>query len=199
VRIAALANFDTGATAVYAHGVFTPLPTVPGALFTEYNGLNNIGQFVGAYCNSAECSGFIETKGAFTTVDDPAAGPGGSTTPEGINDWGQIVGSYCDSAGSCVGFLDTKGHFTNFEDPQASPGSTFPELINDVGQIFGNYSDSEGNFPSFLATPKILSFASLANDPLAAVPESSTWVMLFLGFAGLGWLTHLRRLKLTPA
>jgi hypothetical protein len=127
-------NFDTGAPAVYAHDVFTPLPTVTGALFTEYNGFNNIGQFVGVYCNIAGCSGFIETKGAFTTIDDPAAGPGGSTTPEGINDWGQIVGSYCDSAGSCDGFLDTKGHFTNFEDPQASPGSTFPELINDVGQ-----------------------------------------------------------------
>jgi hypothetical protein len=40
-----------------------------------------------------------------------------------------------------------------------------------------------------LATPEILSFASFADDPLAAVPESSTWVMMFLGFAGLGWLT----------
>jgi hypothetical protein len=32
-----------------------------------------------------------------------------------------------------------------------------------------------------------------------AVPESSTWVMSLIGFAGLGWLAHLRRRKLTPA
>jgi hypothetical protein len=32
-----------------------------------------------------------------------------------------------------------------------------------------------------------------------AVPESSTWAMMLLGFAGLGWLAHVRRRKLTPA
>ncbi len=31
------------------------------------------------------------------------------------------------------------------------------------------------------------------------VPEPSTWAMMLLGFAGLGWLARLRRRKLTPA
>jgi PEP-CTERM motif len=31
------------------------------------------------------------------------------------------------------------------------------------------------------------------------VPEPSTWAMMGLGFAGLGWLAHVRRRKLTPA
>jgi hypothetical protein len=32
-----------------------------------------------------------------------------------------------------------------------------------------------------------------------SVPEPSTWAMMLAGFAGLGWLAHLRRRKLTPA
>jgi hypothetical protein len=34
---------------------------------------------------------------------------------------------------------------------------------------------------------------------LVAAPEPSTWAMTLTGFAGLGWLAHLRRRKLTPA
>jgi hypothetical protein len=32
-----------------------------------------------------------------------------------------------------------------------------------------------------------------------AAPEPSTWAMTIMGFAGLGWLAHMRRRKLTPA
>jgi PEP-CTERM motif len=34
--------------------------------------------------------------------------------------------------------------------------------------------------------------------PGRSVPEPSTWAMMLLGFAGLGWLARLRRRKLTP-
>jgi hypothetical protein len=170
----------TGNYAVYTAGVFTPLPTVQGAAFTTYNGFNNLGQFVGVYIEGSSSPAFVETKGVFTVINDPASGPGGFTVPFGINDWGQIVGYYCDSSfKGCHGFLDTNGHFTNIDDLNASPGSTTPELINDVGQIFGSYSDSAGNFPSFLATTNFLSLASPAADPPAAdppaAPEASTW------------------------
>jgi hypothetical protein len=33
----------------------------------------------------------------------------------------------------------------------------------------------------------------------AAVPEPSTWAMMLMGFAGLGWLAHPRRRKTSPA
>jgi hypothetical protein len=33
---------------------------------------------------------------------------------------------------------------------------------------------------------------------LVAAPEPSTWAMTLAGFAGLGWLAHLRKRKLTP-
>jgi hypothetical protein len=32
-----------------------------------------------------------------------------------------------------------------------------------------------------------------------AVPEPSTWAMTLAGFAGLGWLAHMRRRKTSPA
>jgi hypothetical protein len=34
---------------------------------------------------------------------------------------------------------------------------------------------------------------------IAAVPEPSTWAMMLAGFAGLGWLAHMRRRKTSPA
>jgi hypothetical protein len=46
-------------------------------------------------------------------------------------------------------------------------------------------------------------FSSGANGYLSidfvAAPEPSTWAMSLMGFAGLGWLAHLRRRKLTPS
>jgi hypothetical protein len=33
----------------------------------------------------------------------------------------------------------------------------------------------------------------------AAVPEPSTWAMALAGFAGLGFLAHMRKRKLTAA
>ena len=53
----------TGNYAVYTAGVFTPLPTVSGAAFIEYNGFNNIAQFVGVYLEGSSAASFVETKG----------------------------------------------------------------------------------------------------------------------------------------
>jgi hypothetical protein len=40
---------------------------------------------------------------------------------------------------------------------------------------------------------------SISVDLLKAVPEPSTWAMMLMGFAGLGWLAHMRRRKTSPA
>ena len=40
---------------------------------------------------------------------------------------------------------------------------------------------------------------SIDIELLKAVPEPSTWAMTLAGFAGLGWLTHMRRRKASPA
>jgi hypothetical protein len=40
---------------------------------------------------------------------------------------------------------------------------------------------------------------SISVDLLKAVPEPSTWAMMLMGFAGLGWLAHMRKRKTSPA
>jgi hypothetical protein len=37
----------------------------------------------------------------------------------------------------------------------------------------------------------------IGNFPPGAVPEPSTWAMMLMGFTGLGWLTHMRRGRIT--
>ena len=161
----------------YSFTEISPPGNAPGNFVGLFNyGLNDLGQVVGGmktawvmstatstragnmslsnYFEGRRAPAFVESKGVFPVIKDPAAGPGGFTNALGINDRGQIVGDYCDSSGNnCHGFLDTNGHFTTIEDPNAPPGSTFPDLINNVGQIFGTYFDSAGNSPHFLATP----------------------------------------------
>jgi hypothetical protein len=52
------------------------------------------------------------------------------------------------------------------------------------GRIFGGDSTNLG----------IVSGVTL-NAPLSAVPEPSTWAMLLLGFAGLGFMAYRRKSK----
>jgi hypothetical protein len=68
------------------------------------------------------------------------------------------------------GFIDNKGEFTTI----AIPGADYTYLydINNAGQILGYYQDANGNAGGFLLTP---------------VPEPSTWAMMLLGFAGVGY------------
>jgi hypothetical protein len=63
-----------------------------------------------------------------------------------------------------------------------------------------------GSYLASLFTDQVLSAGvnsgdgSISIDLLpAAVPEPSTWAMALTGFAGLGFLAHMRRRKVTPA
>jgi probable HAF family extracellular repeat protein len=78
----------------------------PGATFTQALGLNNTGEVVGFYLDSASLShGFVYSGGVFTPVDDPNGI--GTTVINGVNDSGDIVGFYVDSLGRTDGFLGT--------------------------------------------------------------------------------------------
>lgn len=199
---------STGIHAIYKNGVFTTIP-VPEALFSLLDfGFNNLGQVVGTYVDSAFTGhSFIEKNGIFTPVVAPGAGPGGGTIVYGINDLGQIAGNFFDIAGNGHGFIDTHGDFTTIDDPNAVAGSTNAELINDIGQVFGFYFDAAGNLDSFLATPlhgllpatPIHDLAVSAADTLTAVPETSSWVLIIIGFTGLS-VARLRQTqqKRTP-
>jgi probable HAF family extracellular repeat protein len=69
-------------------------------------GVNNAGQIVGYYADSAGINhAFLDDAGVFTTIDDPLGTKGSVAT--GINDSGQIIGYYTDSNGQQHGFLAT--------------------------------------------------------------------------------------------
>ena len=208
------ANFITQGF-VYSNGTFNSL-SVPGTNETTAFGTNNAGQIVGDFYKGSSYHGFVYSGGAFTTLDAPGATQG--TYIYGINDLGQMVGGYNDANGlfhsfllsggiytdlaapgthafginnagqivgwdfnpdgSASGFLDSSGIFTSIDFPGASSTEAFG--INNEGQIVGQYFDAAGGH-GFLATP--------------AVPEPSTWAMMLLGFAGIGFMAYRRKSK----
>jgi uncharacterized membrane protein len=169
---------------LYTRGRITTY-AAPGASVTAGYGINDFGQIVGNYLDGTGFHPFLDTRGVFTNIKVPGEFP----LATGINNLGQITGDFCDNAG-CHGSLDTKGSFTTIDVPGAS--FTDPEGINDLGQIVGVFADSTGLFSAFVATPiyglAMSAIAMSAIDPPADVaPEPSTWVMLLLGFTGLGF------------
>ena len=115
---------------------------VPGSSITSANGMNNSGQIVGSYADSAgHTHGFLDTRGSFSTINVPGAT---STSANGINNFGDIVGNFVDNKGMEHGFLDHHGHFTNIDAPGATTyfgiaNGTSANGINDNGQIVGSY------------------------------------------------------------
>jgi uncharacterized membrane protein len=158
----------------------------PGASVTAGYDINDFGQIVGNYLDSTGFHPFLDRQGVLTNIEVP----GDFALASGINNLGQITGQFCDNAG-CHGFVDTRGSFTTIDVPGAS--FTDAQGINDLGQIVGYFGDSTGLFSAFVATPihglaMSSALATSAIDPPAdAVPEPSTWVMLLLGFTGLGF------------
>jgi probable HAF family extracellular repeat protein len=106
---------------------------VPGSQpdSTQGTGLNNWGQVVGTYQDSAgNFDGFLYTGWKYVTVDAPRAM---DTFVYGVNDSGQIVGTSQYSNGSLYVFIDTRGTFTDIGDGNAF----FPlaSALNDRDQV----------------------------------------------------------------
>ena len=141
----------------------------PSNFNSQATGLNNKGEIVGFFQTTKDLSsslGFLDDDGTITTID-----PFGSTFTQalGINDLGEIVGFYTDSMGDRHGYIDNDGVSTSF-DPAGSIGTTI-NGVNDLGDIVGFYATAIG----FVGTP---------------VPGPSTWAMMLLGFAGLGYAAY---------
>jgi probable HAF family extracellular repeat protein len=133
---------------------------VPGSAFTNLYGINNSGQIVGSYTDSAGAQhGFLYTNGTFAPLP---------FTPTGINNVGQIVGL---SGNNLV--FDTNGSITNI----AIPGSRgFPSYIdyrlakiNDLGQVAGNYYDQYFGIQGFVYTNGTFTLTPM---PIPDVQES---------------------------
>ena len=172
----------------YIGGVYTPFnhPLAGNGpnQYTDPIAINNLGQIVGLYndANGGISPPFLFSNGIFTTLPVPV----GATyfQPNGINDAGRIVGLSIGSNNDAHGFTYIDGVYTPFDDPLAGAGPnqfTDPMAINDLGQIVGLYIDANGIDHAFLATP--------------SVPEPSTWAMMILGFAGVGFMSYRRSRK----
>ncbi len=144
-RVALLSCLLSGvwsATEVRAEPVIGPTITlkfisidVPGSTSTQAIGINNAGQIVGRYIDSAGAEhGFLDSGGVFSTIDAPY----GATIASGINNIGQIVGR----SGTSL-FVEQNGAFVQislpgplFTDFGSAPSVNHPS-INDTGQIAG--------------------------------------------------------------
>jgi hypothetical protein len=169
-----------GATGQIA-GIVTGGPGFTSPTFTEINsllpvndnsqatGVNDTGEIVGFFQEGSLFQGFTDIGGSITSFLVPGSV---STQALGVNDLGEIVGDYTLADGDMFGFLDNTGVFTTL-DPFGSIAVT-ANGINDKGTIVGFYGDADGNTIGFETT----------------VPEPSTWAMLLLGFAGLGFLGY---------
>jgi hypothetical protein len=165
-----LAGFVTGGPGFTAP-TFTGINgLLPANVNSQATGVNDSGWVVGFYQpTSTTFTGFLDNSGVISTITFPGSV---STQALGVNDLGEIVGDYTLSDGNMFGFLDKGGVFSTI-DPFGSTAVT-ANGINDLGQVVGFYTDANGNTIGFETT----------------IPEPSTWAMMLLGFAGLGFLGY---------
>jgi len=110
---------------------------VPGATYTQINGINRFGRLVGCYDGAdGLIKGFLLKDGIFTTLSYPYAVPR-PTFSNGINNRSQIVGRYYEYGGTAYGFLYENGKYTKLQYPSAY--RTWTAGINNAGVIVGFY------------------------------------------------------------
>jgi probable HAF family extracellular repeat protein len=125
---------------------------IPGSTSTEPGGINNAGDSVGFYVDSAGADhGYILSGKKVTTLDDPNA-TAGTTEGSNLNPDGAIsvVGFYTSSkTGNPVGFVYKGGKFKDIVGPKGAV-AVYGAAINDSGAIVGYYTDSSGVYHGYL-------------------------------------------------
>ena len=123
---------------------FTPTESLYPS--SQANGINNLGQIVGAATNArGERHAFLWENGIMTDLGTL----GGSTSfATDINELGQVVGYSTNASGQTRPFLWEAGVMTDL----GSLGGTYGQAnaINDLGQIVGYSYNSTGNTRAFL-------------------------------------------------
>ena len=164
-------------------GTYTILTPTLNAIVTNAQGVNNQGLVTGFYSSDGvHDHGFFynSTTQSFALVADPNVANLVLTQFLGLNDNGLAAGYYQTTDGSQHGFLFNiaTDAYTFLDDPLAAKtGVSITQItgVNDLGEIDGFYVDvTTGLQRGFVATP--------------AVAEPSTWAMLLLGFAGIGFM-----------
>jgi uncharacterized membrane protein len=153
-----------------------PLGVASGYM-TVLEGINNEGTIIGEYYSSdySHSYGFEDIGGVFTNI----AVPGASYTQVwGISNNGIIVGDYTDPNGKSSEFTDRNGVFATVIAPNPNEW-TYIRDVNDAGVLVGQFVYDNGvTGGAFIATP-------------LSVPEPSTWAMMLIGLAGLGFARYV--------
>jgi hypothetical protein len=132
----------------WANGKFVDV-NVPNALGTEPTGINDNGDVVGLYIDSAGAEhGFLKKSGGkFQTIDVPGET---SAAAWAINNAGQITVYAVNSNGGFDAFLYNGKTFKNINDPKAGPTGTVVHAVNNKGDIDGTYYDTAGDVHGWL-------------------------------------------------
>lgn len=123
---------------------FGTVQNYPGSTSSYPLGINNSGQIIGAYTDSAgDSHGYVLFDGDFTAINVPFQGAV-NTYPECINDEDDIVGIW--GAAQQQGFEEIGGVYSIIQVPGST--STWPFGINDSDDVVGRYA-ANGNFYGF--------------------------------------------------
>jgi hypothetical protein len=122
---------------ILSGGIFTQFDIGPG-LSTDLFGINDAGNFVGAYGSLSQVNqAFVNIAGATTVITIPGQYDAGAN---GINNFNQVTGTYSTSNGLLVhGFFRNSNGALTF--PLDFPGATLtlPNGVNDRGWMVGRY------------------------------------------------------------
>ena len=139
----------------------------PEAVLTAAFGVNDRGQIVGAFDDTAGIRrGFLVDDGIITEITRP---DGAAAPALGINGRGQIVGGFVDAGGVTHGYLLDKRVFTQIDFPSST--ATEAQGINNRGQIVGSFADANGAVHNFLLDNGAFSqidFPGAASNPTDA-------------------------------
>jgi hypothetical protein len=117
--------------------------------------INDLGQIVGEYIQTAGTNGFGYLQapdGRFTLVTAPGSAPQ-QTLYISINNHRQILGQFADAAGVQHNFLQTGGDFQPFDLPaRFAAVSVSAQTVNDHDEIVGLYFDASKVAHGFVAT-----------------------------------------------
>jgi len=148
-------------------------PNATGA--TVAIGINNSGEVVGNYFDSAGAHGFIDNNGVYTTLNDPNGVGNYATTVTGINNGGVVLGSFENAQSDYQPFVYSAGSYTTITDPNATVGSTVAYGITDSGLVYGTYVDSAGVSHGFIDNAGAYTTTAAISDPAANASGSSDY------------------------
>lgn len=146
--------------------------------------LNNLGQVAGVSQADGGEFAFLWTAGVMQNLG-ALAGHFGSTA-YGINDHGDVVGQ-SEGGFAPTAVLWSGGALYDLNSFVVGSGWTLVQAtdINNKGQIVGYGANADRQIRAFLLTP--------VPPPVSEVPEPAVWLMLVLGFGGLGGALRARR------